>query len=285
MKFYIVDCFAEEKYQGNELLVVLTDRFVSDREQQQIAREINFSETAFILSGKQDNGGYNVRIWTPNVGEVPFAGHPTLGTAFVIHRYLESGKNQQIKLNLNVGQIPVTVDKTGLTMLQNAPVFGATIPKQEIAEVFGISSEQIMDEYPVQWVSTGLAAVIVPLKNRQALSQVRTNREAFEQYILRHPANYCSHFFFVDMGNNSLAARCLMEDFLEDPATGSANGDLAGYLLQHNYFNSSDIRYTVIQGEDMGRKSVLHIHAGKTEDDWTIEVGGQCHIVASGEWE
>lgn len=285
MKFYIVDCFAEEKYQGNELLVVLADRPVSDREQQKIAREINFSETAFILSGKQDNGGYDVRIWTPNVGEVPFAGHPSLGTAFVIHHYLERGQSKSVNLNLKVGQIPVAISESGLTMYQNPPVFGEVISKQEIADVFGISPGQISDEYPVQWVSTGLAAVIVALKDRETLSRVRMNREAFEQYILRHPGSYCSHLFFADMGNNVLAARCLMEDYLEDPATGSANGDLAGYLLQYGYFNRSDIEYTVIQGEDMGRKSVLHVRAGKTGDAWTIAVGGQCHLVASGEWE
>lgn len=285
MKFYIVDCFAEEKYQGNELLVVLADRPVSDREQQKIAREINFSETAFILSGKQDNGGYDVRIWTPNVGEVPYAGHPSLGTAFVIHHYLERGQSKSVNLNLKVGQIPVAISESGLTMYQNPPVFGEVISKQEIADVFGISPGQISDEYPVQWVSTGLAAVIVALKDRETLSRVRMNREAFEQYILRHPGSYCSHLFFADMGNNVLAARCLMEDYLEDPATGSANGDLAGYLLQYGYFNRSDIEYTVIQGEDMGRKSVLHVRAGKTGDAWTIAVGGQCHLVASGEWE
>ena len=285
MKFYIADCFAEEKYQGNELLVVIPDRFISDREQQQIAREINFSETAFVLSGKQDNGGYDVRIWTPSVGEVPFAGHPTLGTAFVIHHYIERGQSKCVKLNLKVGQIPVTVSENGLTMSQKPPVFGEIVCRQEIADVFGISPESISDEHPVQWVSTGLAAVVVPLKDRRTLSRVRTDRDAFEQYILRHPANYCSHLFFVDMGGNEFAARCLMEDFLEDPATGSANGDLAGYLLQHNYFNRPDVAYKVIQGEDMGRKSVLHVHAGKTDDAWTIEVGGQCHIVASGEWE
>jgi trans-2,3-dihydro-3-hydroxyanthranilate isomerase len=285
MKFYIVDCFAEEKYQGNELLVVVPDRIISDREQQQIAREINFSETAFILSGKCYNGGYDVRIWTPNVGEVPFAGHPTLGTAYVIHNYIEHRQSRQIKLNLKVGQIPVAVTENGLTMSQKAPVFGDIICRQEIGEVFGVSPLQISDEYPVQWVSTGLAAVLIPLKDRQALSQLRMDRNAFEQYIFRHPANYCSHLFFTDMGSNTFAARCLMEDYLEDPATGSANGDLAGYLLQHNYFNRPDIVYTVIQGEDIGRKSVLHVHAGKTEDTWTIEVGGQCHLIASGEWE
>ena len=283
MKFYIVDCFAEEKYQGNELLVLKTDRMVSDEEQQKIAREINFSETAFILSDKQENSGYDVRIWTPNVGEVPFAGHPTLGTAYVINHYYEGGGNDTVKLNLKVGQIPVTVSHDGLIMSQNPPVFGDTIPKQDIASVFGINPDDISEEYPVQWVSTGLEAVIIPLNSRSALSEISMDRAAFEKYIEKYPKNYCSHFFFVNMEKNKLAARCMMEDFLEDPATGSANGDLAGYLLEHDYFSSQDIRYTVIQGEDMGRKSVLHVHASCENENWKIEVGGRCHIVASGE--
>lgn len=284
MKFYIVDCFAEEKYQGNELLVVKTDRPVTDEEQQKIAREINFSETAFILSDKQADGGYDVRIWTPNVGEVPFAGHPTLGTAHVIRHCYEGGGNDSVKLNLKVGQIPVAVTEDGMTMSQNPPVFGDIMQKQEIAEVFGISTEDIDEKYPVQWVSTGLEAVIVPLKSRRALSEIKMDRPAFERYIERHPKNYCNHLFFVGMGNNTLAARCMMEDYVEDPATGSANGDLAGYLLKHNWFGIQDVRYTVVQGEDMGRKSILHVHASRKYEDWIIEVGGNCYIVAEGEW-
>lgn len=284
MKFYIVDCFAEGKYQGNELLVVKTDRPVTDEEQQKIAREINFSETAFILSDKQADGGYDVRIWTPNVGEVPFAGHPTLGTAHVIRHCYEGGGNDSVKLNLKVGQIPIAVTEDGMTMSQNPPVFGDIMQKQEIAEVFGISTEDIDEKYPVQWVSTGLEAVIVPLKSRRALSEIKMDRPAFEKYIERHPRNYCNHLFFVGMGNNTLAARCMMEDYVEDPATGSANGDLAGYLLKHNWFGIQDIRYTVVQGEDMGRKSILHVHASRKYEDWIIEVGGNCYIVAEGEW-
>ncbi len=285
MKFFIVDCFAEEKYQGNELLVVIADREVSDEEQQKIAREINFSETTFILSDKQIDGGYDVRIWTPNGGEIPFAGHPTLGTAYIIYHYLEHGQSTQVKLNLKVGQIPVTISNDGLTMLQNSPVFGKTIEKQEIAAVFGIGKDDISDEYPVQWVSTGLESIIVPLNDRQVLSKLKMDREAFKRYIDRYPDHNCNHLFFVDMGNHLLSARCLMEDFVEDPATGSANGNLAGYFLQHHYFESDEISYTVIQGEDMGRKSVLHIHAIKDEPAWTIEVGGRCCVVASGNWE
>lgn len=284
MKFYIVDCFAEEKYQGNELLVVKADRPVTDEEQQKIAREINFSETAFILSDKQADGGYDVRIWTPNVGEVPFAGHPTLGTAHVIRHCYEGGGNDSVKLNLKVGQIPVAVTEDGMTMSQNPPVFGDIMQKQEIAEVFGISTEDIDEKYPVQWVSTGLEAVIVPLKSRRALSEIKMDRPAFERYIERHPKNYCNHLFFVGMGNNTLAARCMMEDYVEDPATESANGDLAGYLLKHNWFGIQDVRYTVVQGEDMGRKSILHVHASRKYEDWIIEVGGNCYIVAEGEW-
>lgn len=285
MKFYIVDCFAEEKYQGNELLVLKADRPVTDEEQQKIAREINFSETAFILSDKKDDGGYDVRIWTPNVGEVPFAGHPVLGTSYVISHFFEEENNDHIKLNLKVGQIPVKVGEDGMTMSQNPPEFGEIVPKDEIADIYGIDADDIRDDYPVQWVSTGLEAVIIPLATREALSKLKTDKEKFLAYVKRHPANYCNHLFFVDMGNDTFSARCLMEDFVEDPATGSANGDLAGYMIHHNYFGKDEASYTVYQGEDMGRTSVLHVHTGFKDEKWTIEVGGGCYIVASGEWE
>ena len=285
MKFYIVDCFAEEKYQGNALLVVVADRPVSDDEQQAIAREINFSETTFILSDKKDDGGYDVRIWTPNVGEVPFAGHPTLGTAYVIYKYLEKEQCQEIKLNLKAGQIPVRVTDSGLIMKQNQPEFGITIDKNIIADIYGIEPDEIRDDYPVEWASTGLEAVVIPLKERDSLKKLVCNQEKFKKYITQHPACNCNHLFFVDMGNNTFAARCLMEDFVEDPATGSANGDLAGYFMKHNYFYSDEVNYTVIQGEDMGRKSVLKIHAAKKENQYIIEVGGNAYIVALGDWE
>lgn len=172
-----------------------------------------------------------------------------------------------------------------MTMSQNPPEFGEIMTREEIADIYGIEVDDIRDDFPVQWVSTGLEAVIVPLKTRDALSKLVTDKEKFMAYVGRHPKNYCNHLFFVDMENNTLAARCLMEDFVEDPATGSANGDLAGYMIRHNYFGSDDVNYTVNQGEDMGRPSVLHVHAALKDGRWTIEVGGGCVIVASGEWE
>ncbi len=284
MKFYIVDCFAEDKYQGNELLVVKPDRPVSDEEQQAIAREINFSETSFILSDKKADGGYDVRIWTPNM-EVPFAGHPTLGTAHVIREILEHDANETVALDLKAGRIPVRRTGQGQTMSQNPPKFGDSVTREEIADIYGIDADDIRDDFPIQWVSTGLEAVLIPLKSREALAKLITDKDKFTAYSRRHPENYCNHLFFVDMGEGVLHARCLMEDFVEDPATGSANGDLAAYLIEHRWFGTDDISYTVIQGEDMGRKSVLHVHAAHKADDWTIEVGGNCFIVASGDWE
>lgn len=284
MRFYIVDCFAEEKYQGNELLVVLADRKLSNDEQQKIAREINFSETAFILSGKQSDGGYNVRIWTPNVGEVPFAGHPTLGTAYIIDRVLEGGCSDNVKLNLKLGQIVVKKSLEGMTIEQKTPKFGTIVNRDEIADVYGLPNE-VREDYPVQWVSTGLESVIIPLKNRDALLKTAVNHDKFRAYVARHPECNCNHLFFVDMGKSLFAVRCLMEDFVEDPATGSANGNMAGYMLRYNYFGSNSISYTVYQGENMGRRSVLHIHAELNDENWIIEVGGDCRIVASGDWE
>ncbi len=265
-------------------MVVIPDQNISDEEQQNIAREINFSETAFILSGKQENGGYHVRIWTPH-SEVPFAGHPTLGTAYIIHRLIENSSTDEVKLNLKVGKITVRVSPQGLTMQQKPPIFGNIINKNEISDIYGISSDEIRDDYPIQWVSTGLEAVMVPLKSRKSLSSLSIDQQKFNQYVKRHPECYCNHLFFVDMEDNTFAARCLMEDFVEDPATGSANGNLAGYFLQYNYFNSNNISYTVYQGEDMGRRSVLHIHAELNDNSWTIEVGGNCYIAANGRWE
>ena len=284
MRFYIVDCFAEERYQGNQLLVVIPDREVGDDEQWAIAREINFSETAFVLSGLRDDGGYDVRIWTPNAGEVPFAGHPSLGAAHVIHEVLEGGRGDRVVLNLPVGQIPLSVHGDQLVMRQNPPTFGEMVARDEVARAFRIPTDAISDDHPVQWVSTGLEAVVVPLRTREALRGLHMDREPLSAYYLRHPRCHCNHLFFVDEGDGLVSARCLMENLVEDPATGSASGDLAAYLVRHDWFGSSDVSCTVRQGEDMGRPSVLRVHAAHGDAGWLVEVGGRCSIVACGDW-
>lgn len=283
MKFYIVDCFAQAKYQGNQLAVFVPDRPITGMEMQQIANEMGFSETSFILSEKQPNGGYDVRIFTPAV-EVSFAGHPTLGTAHVIQKCFEHDSAQEIRLNLKAGQIPVRINENGLTMSQNQPDFGMTIEKAAVAAALFITPGDIRDDYPVQWASTGLESVIVPLKTVEALERCHVDHDrlhAFHQTYCK-----CNVLAFVPQATE-LRVRVFMDDpgFLEDPATGSANGDLAAYLLHHQFFNSAEVSYSVSQGSEMGRPSTLLVSASLVDGVYTIQVGGQAHIVATGDWE
>jgi len=283
MKFYIVDCFAEQKYQGNQLAVFIPDRDLSREEMQQIAQEIGFSETTFVLSDKQVNGGYDVRIFTPGV-EVPFAGHPTLGTAHIIRNIIEDGAADKVLLNLAVGQIPVFAEGETLIMSQNEPEFGEILGKEAVAAGVSIQPEDIRDDYPVQWVSTGLEAVIVPVKDVEVIKKSHVNHDKLDAF---HKAHYkCNVLLFAEE-SDGLRVRVFMDDpgFLEDPATGSANGDLAGYLLKHNFFGRHNIAYTVSQGREMGRPSKLHIQADCTDGKYTILVGGQAYVVAEGDWK
>jgi trans-2,3-dihydro-3-hydroxyanthranilate isomerase len=124
--YYIVDVFAEERYKGNQLAVFCHVGDLSSEEMQKIAKETNYSETTFILSDETRDRGYDVRIFTPNE-EVPFAGHPTLGTAFIIRNEIMEVKKDQLTLNLKVGDIPVTFDDTGtIWMKQKEPTFEKT---------------------------------------------------------------------------------------------------------------------------------------------------------------
>ncbi|MNB76666.1 Trans-2,3-dihydro-3-hydroxyanthranilate isomerase [compost metagenome] len=293
--FYIVDVFGEKKYAGNQLAVF---RHTADLPQtllQQIANETNFAETTFIASDEQVNGGYNVRIFTPDT-EVPFAGHPSLGTAFIIQKEIEQRSDQEehgdsgstVVLNLGVGQIPVAPDSSGkLWMRQNPPQFGRTADAAVIAEILGISPDELEPDYPVQEVSTGLASIIVPLRSLEAVHSCRINPIAYERFLAdAFRANllvFCRETVHED---NDLHVRVFCEDsgFPEDAATGSANGNLAGYLLKYEVLGSSRLQYRVEQGYMIGRPSLIHVNAEKIDDQFAISVGGLVHQVARGEW-
>lgn len=284
MQFYIVDVFAEQKYQGNPLAVLVPEQLPSVAEMQQVAREINFSETTFILSGKQKNGGYDVKIFTPD-REIPFAGHPTLGTAYIIHQLIEDGASDRVLLNYPVGPIPVSIAADGLTMQQNRPEFGAVLSSRSmVADVLSIDEADIRTDYPIQEVSTGLPCVVVPLQSVDALTRCTVNHPAFQQFI--DTTLKGNLLVFAPEAEGKLRVRVFMDDtgFREDPATGSANGNLAGYLLQHNFFNTNTIQYTVSQGREMNRPSLLRIKAALENGAFSIQVGGNVHLVAQGQW-
>ncbi|MEH7255820.1 PhzF family phenazine biosynthesis protein, partial [Neobacillus niacini] len=232
MKYYIVDVFAENKYEGNPLAVFLPDKEIGTAEMQKIAREINFSETTFIMSGLKENGGYDVKIFSPD-SELPFAGHPTLGTAYIIKNLLEKTEKAKINLNLTVGQVPVVFEEEYAWMTQNQPIFGDEVEIDSIACALQIHREDINTEFPIQVVSTGLPSIIINLKTLDAVSRCKINHRAYRDLLeVIGDVNLLVFTTETASPENDLTVRLFMPiaGYLEDPATGSANGNLAGYL-------------------------------------------------------
>ena len=287
--FYQVDVFAETKYAGNQLAVVRNAGDLSDEEMQQIALEMNFSETTFILSDREREGGYDVRIFSPDE-ELPFAGHPTLGTAYIIQQFIIGSDLPQVNLNLKVGQIPVNFNyKDGepdiLWMQQINPTFGKVFEPSAVAVALGIPEDYIDKRYPVQEVSTGLPFIIVPLKDLTAVKGCRIDRVGYLHLIDRSDAKSILVFSPETYSKtNDLNAR-MFDDYhgiSEDPATGSANGCLAAYLVKNSYFNGSEVDVRVEQGYEIKRPSLLLLKAREEGGAIPVSVGGRVIMVAEG---
>jgi len=287
-QFFIVDVFAESKYAGNQLAVVLDAGDLSSEQMLDITREMNYSETTFILSDEQRDGGYDVRIFTPGA-EVPFAGHPTLGTAYVIRDQIIKEAVDTLQLNLGVGQIPVTFvrQEAGETlwMKQQAPEFGPTTDPAEIAAVLGLDEAQIDSGFPVQEVSTGLWFIIVPLRNLDAVRRAQVMKDRYADFMKdRQVVDILVFSPETYHQDNHLNVRVFVPCYgiEEDPATGSGNGCLAAYLSRHSYFGGSDVGVRVEQGYDIARPSLLHLRASRTSDQIDVHVGGKVVMVAEG---
>jgi trans-2,3-dihydro-3-hydroxyanthranilate isomerase len=285
--YYIVDVFAEEKYKGNQLAVFRNVGDLSSEEMQKIAKETNYSETTFILSDETRSRGYDVRIFTPNE-EVPFAGHPTLGTAFIIRNEIMEVKKDQLTLNLKGGDIPVTVDDTGtIWMKQKEPTFEKTYQLADFARMLNLEESDFDHEFPIEDVSTGLPFLIVPLKDLAAVKKAKINQEIFTSFIKGTRAKAILVFSRETYHpEHDLNARVFVDVFgiPEDPATGSANGCLAGYLVKHRYFGDSCINIKVEQGYEIQRESLLYVKAENSNRAYSIHVGGNVVKVAKGEW-
>ncbi len=287
--FYIVDVFAEEQYAGNQLAVVRQAASLSDQEMQKIAREINFSETSFILSETEREGGFDVRIFTPQQ-EIPFAGHPTLGTAFILQQEIFKRPVKEIVLNLKVGPIPVAFtyrkeEPDVLWMKQMSPRFGRKLEAAEVAPILGLETGEIEPNFPVEEVSTGLPFLIVPLPNLQAIRKSRVNLEKCAKLVEKLEAKAFLLFSPETLGSqNDLHVRVFAHYYgvPEDPATGSANGCLAGYLVKNRYYGSSGVDIRVEQGHEIGRPSLLFLKAEQKEDQIEVLVGGRAFLVARG---
>ena len=283
--FYIVDVFAEAKYSGNQLAVIISRDKLTDDEMQRIAKEMNFSETTFITSVEN----YDVRIFTPEV-ELPFAGHPTIGTAFILQQEFMNEKAKTMSLNLKIGNIAILFKYKGeilseVWMEHKEPTFNGFFAPNLLADVLCIDENDIDDRFKIQEVSTGIPTLIVPLKSLNAIKNVCINTEKYTHLIQNTQAKsilvFCPETYDK---KNDLNVRFFADYYgvPEDPATGSANGCLAAYLVKYDYFGKKRIDIRVEQGYEIGRKSLLLLKAEEKEGKFYITVGGKVILVAKG---
>jgi len=291
LRFYIVDVFAESRLSGNQLAVFRDSAKLSTASMQKVAQEMHYSETTFITSEEPHNGGYDVRVFTPGY-ELPFAGHPTLGTAYVVQSQIIGKPAGKVVLNMKVGQIPVTFSyRDGapdvLWMKQKNPTFGRTFSRERIAKILGLKASDIDSKFPVRLVSTGVPFVVVPLTGLNAIKGIEVDRAGLAKLfketdttviLLFSPETYSKE--------NDLNVRVLgLPDIIpEDPATGSGNGCLAAYLIKEGYLGRDSVDIRVEQGYEIKRKSLLLLRAKKTSAGIDVNVGGRVQFVASGEF-
>jgi trans-2,3-dihydro-3-hydroxyanthranilate isomerase len=286
MKFYFLDVFGTDKYSGNQLATFFDFGTLSTEEMQKIAKEINFSETTFITNESLVANGYPVRIFTPG-SEIPFAGHPTLGTAYIIKKYIDKTEGKQIILNYSAGQIPVTIDSDELWMTHQQPEFGEGLSKSMLSKVLGLKETELDEKFPVLEVSTGLPFTIVPVKTLKSLKKACVNLTEYEEFINKTRAKgiliFCKEGREAD---HDLSSRVFVNylGIPEDPATGSGTGCLAAYLLKTGYYDSKTIELTVGQGYEIGRPSRLRIKAGINGIMYEIKIGGKVIEISEGEW-
>jgi trans-2,3-dihydro-3-hydroxyanthranilate isomerase len=295
LTFYTADVFTDKRFCGNQLAVFPNAAGLGAEHMQAIAREFNFSETVFVFAPENSANTKRLRIYTPGA-EVPFAGHPTIGTACVLAAngdIVVNGQATTIVFEEGVGNVPVTVTKEGerlyaeLTTAQ-APEFRPCVTDaKDIAAILSLSvSDLAVEDYPLQAVSCGLPFLFVPVRSLQGMQQLRINQEKWEP-LLNNEWNQQLYLFTketVDV-NCQFHSRMFAFDlgFGEDPATGSAAAAFAGYLGQLTAVPDGPIRLTVEQGLEMGRPSKLFIRAKKSAGITSaIRVGGNTVLVSQG---
>lgn len=276
--YFITDVFAEGPYAGNQLATLPDAADLSGEEMQKIARAFNFAETTFITGGSLEEG-FDVRIFTPT-DELPFAGHPTLGTSFLIRNELLGSDTDTITLNLGVGPITVTFENDGvLWMAQNEPEFGEILPHEVVAQSLGLEPDDMAPDFPCQRVSTGLEFLMAPVRNYEVLKKAWAGRSSVSRTFFV----FCQGEYAA---GQQIQARMFASELgvTEDPATGSANGCLAAYLAEHEYLGSPRVEARVGQGYEINRPSQLYLRSEKHNGQYHVRVGGRVSLVAVGQW-
>jgi len=288
------DVFTREPFRGNQLAVFTDARGMEPWRMQALAREMNFSESTFVLPPEQPGTDVRVRIFTPGV-ELPIAGHPTIGTAFALaHRGVLKPGQPRVVFGLNIGPTPVDLDWDGQAlrfawMQQPAPAFGPELPeRQAVAEALALTEADLDGDLPVQRVSCGVPYLLVPLVDREAVDRAVSDAAAFRRLGSVVDGDLAIYLFTAGRAAGETAYSRMFGPGLgiaEDPATGSAAGPLGCYLVQHGVTYGADAgRIVILQGVAMGRDSRLHVSVqGAREAITGVRVGGEAVLVGQGD--
>ncbi|MGH7670786.1 MAG: PhzF family phenazine biosynthesis protein [Gemmatimonadaceae bacterium] len=296
IRYVTTDVFTDRRFGGNQLAVFPDARQIPHELMLPIAREFNYSETTFVFPPNDPKHTRRVRIFTPE-REIPFAGHPTVGTAHVLAHLKEvplTGPVTRVVFEEGVGPVPVAIHAQGGTpsfcqlSVAKLPEFGAPPPSRAaLAEMLSLQADDLTEgEFASQSVSCGLPFLFVPLRDRAAVGRARIRPDVWER-VLR---DYWTREVFVfafdpERPGSDVRARMFAPglNVFEDPATGSACAAFGGYLASRDARRDGTLRWVVEQGFEMGRPSILEIETDKHAGEITgVRVGGQSVIVCEG---
>jgi len=298
LRYHLVDVFTDRQFGGNPLAVFTNGRGIATETMQAIAKELNLSETTFVLPPETAANDYRVRIFTPGQ-ELPMAGHPTIGTTYVLAREHmiargREGTETEIKLEEGVGTIPVRVEwREGaarfIEMRQPRPTFGARVEDlRAVAEMLSVEPEEIAaTNLPLGVVSCGVPFLYVPIRSLRAVRNIKFRMDVWESRLkdLAPP----EVFVFtreVEYPGSTVHSRMFAPGIgiWEDPATGGASGPLGCYLVQHGVVACDGWAHvTSEQGIEMGRPSFIHVRIAREGEEITdVRVGGECRFMGEG---
>ena len=273
--FYQVDVFSDELFGGNPLAVFLRGEDFKEAQFQQMAREMNLSETTFVLPSSHPDADFDVRIFTPEK-ELPFAGHPTLGTAFVLrHAGLVPSTQNHVRLNFKVGVIQVDLQEDDKIFMTQPPgkILQTFTNTEEVAQVLGITANNI--DLPVQTASTGFPALLVPINSLRAMQRIVLNLSLLKVLLEEAGVDMIYPFTRQTLDQKSSVHARGFAPYVgipEDPATGSVAGALGYYLKDKN---PKEENLIIEQGYEMKRPGLIFVTMGGTK----IQVGGKTRMV------
>ena len=276
--YRIVDVFTDTQFEGNPLAVFPDASGMDTNTMQKIAKELNLSETTFVFPSTRPDCAAYVRIFTPGQ-EMEFAGHPTIGTSYVLmDEGTVSGDTEDFILEERVGPVPIHVDKGSnpLIWLRTPPIsLGKVFDRFICARAVGLYTEDLLEISP-QAVSAGNSTIFIPLKNKETVDKAWYNFQDVSVLKKQYP-DKVSFFIFTPTSEGAYSRMFAPEyGVMEDPATGSATGPLAFYMMQHGLVSSaSGTRFISEQGTKIGRRSILHVHIKGEMGKNGIFVGGR----------